>query len=1601
MRKIGENIGFFGRLAGRVLRSWRKRKTTVSSPTNRGLTFEPLEIRQLLSVAAGVIRPVPLPPPGSVFPVNTWVASNWVDQTNPGLSPPAPGDAVTAPAGETAPNLGRVPLVYGQNAFGTIDSAVAAVASSGTVYVLPGVYNESNVSLDQPVSIVGPDDGSGVATVVPAVADSHQLDRSDQFDSGTENAFVIRSSNVSLSNLTIDGGSGYGYFGGVMTDWTTGLGYNDLSVTDVTVENTFGIGIYEDGGASQGSGDLIANNVVENVAGDDTVRGIMLLGATGQIDGNQVSTVVAASDTPYSNAAVGIYVDTFDQSGVTASIDGNSVSGTAIGINVMGLDNGSDITGNTIAMPSGDRVYGIVVRDMAVGASMTVQNNQIDATGSTGTGIYLYDNPDPNNAVLVEGNTISATAASSATGIAVSDDGSPFGDSTLAADYATLSGNTTSNLATGIQVAAPNGQTVLTTVADSAGNTSGTDVEGGTLQVGDSSGVGSGPLAVNGGTLDLNGNDLNIGSLSGSGGTITDNSSAGGTSTLTVDQTSDGTFSGTISDGSTVVGLSKTGDATLILSGANTYSGGMTVTAGTLQIGDGSGNGSILGDIADYGNVTFDNPSGVVFSGIISGSGSLTKLGSGTLSLSGTNTFSGATTIGSASTSGGVIEVDNPDALENSAVYVYGTGPNTANEAIKFGPGVTTATFASLAGQGSNPLDLMTTGQQPVTLTVGGNNTSTSFGGALWGSGTLKKVGSGVFTLSDANGNDWVDWDLPTGPAPAWGGYFVLAGGEVSVANVREIPQIDAGGPGGSLVFQGGMLQFTGVTTDPWDLSHIDAEIQGANFSGGLDLTQAGMTLTVTTPLTGSGSFTKAGAGTVILAGADTLTGGTTVTAGTLQIGDGSGNGSIVGDIADYGNVTFDSPSDEVFSGVLSGSGSLTKLGSGTLTLSGTNTFSGATTIGSASAGGGVIEVNNPDALENSAVFVYGTGPNMANEAIKFGPGVTTATFGSLADQGQNPLDLMTTDATPQPVTLIVGGNNTSTSFGGALWGSGTLEKIGSGAFTLSDANGNDWVDWDLSTGPAPVWAGYFVLAGGEVSVSSVREIPQIDAGGPGGSLVFSGGMLQFTADDENSWDLSHIDAEIQGTNFSGGLDLTQAGMTLTVTTQLTGTGGFTKAGPGTVVLDGANTLTGGTDVEGGTLQLGNSSALGSGSLTVNGVLDLNANDVTVSSLSGGSRGTITDSSASSGTSTLTVDQASGTTYSGVIQDGATRQVALTKLGGGTLVLGGSNTFSGPTTIGSTATGGGVIQVGNSDALENSAVFVYGTGPNTVNEAIKFGPGVTTATFASLAGQGQNPLDLMTTDATPLPVTLIVGGNNTSTTFAGALWGTGILEKIGSGVFTLSDANGNDWEDWDLPTGPAPAWGGYFVLAGGEVSVGSVREIPQIDAGGPGSSLVFQGGMLQFTTVDENSWDLSHINAEIQGAGFNGGLDFTQAGMSFTLTTQLTGSGSFTKAGAGTVNAYAPDGLLQMAVAQTANVQLTTTSDSDGTVPVSSSSGSGYLMYSAQRVQTRFGASGGSSDSFIAVIWNDAENCWFSSIPTISGRRKSSYRASYCVNLCP
>ncbi len=98
------------------------------------------------------------------------------------------------------------------------------------------------------------------------------------------------------------------------------------------------------------------------------------------------------------------------------------------------------------------------------------------------------------------------------------------------------------------------------------------------------------------------------------------------------------------------LGLEKLGPNTLTLTGTNTYTGGTTIAAGTLEIGTGGSTGSIIDcsgtTITDNGNLTFELSTPTTCAAMITGSGSVTQNGSGTLTLTNAgNDYSGGTTI--------------------------------------------------------------------------------------------------------------------------------------------------------------------------------------------------------------------------------------------------------------------------------------------------------------------------------------------------------------------------------------------------------------------------------------------------------------------------------------------------------------------------------------------------------------------------------------------------------------------------------------------------------------------------------------------------------------------------------------------------------------------------------------------------------------------------------------------------------------------------------------------------------------------------------------------------------------------------------------------
>ena len=218
-------------------------------------------------------------------------------------------------------------------------------------------------------------------------------------------------------------------------------------------------------------------------------------------------------------------------------------------------------------------------------------------------------------------------------------------------------------------------------------------------------GVTSAPILA-GGTLTLNNANSSSTAFSVTS-TSTIQSPTTGTATLS------GVFSGAGS-------LNFTGTGTTVLSGVNTYTGGTTVSSGTLQ----GNTTSIQGAITNNGKVVFDQPSTGTFSGTIAGSGSVVVQNSGAVVLTGANTYSGGTTVSGGTLSvAGTAPTGTGDVVISSPGTLMGTGTIAGNGivsgVIKPGNSPGYLTFAQ-----NLTLNAGSTYQQDIAGTVQASSTS-------------------------------------------------------------------------------------------------------------------------------------------------------------------------------------------------------------------------------------------------------------------------------------------------------------------------------------------------------------------------------------------------------------------------------------------------------------------------------------------------------------------------------------------------------------------------------------------------------------------------------------------------------------------------------------------------------------------------------------------------------------------------------------------------------------------------------------------------------------------------------------------------------------
>ncbi|MBU6411219.1 MAG: autotransporter-associated beta strand repeat-containing protein, partial [Verrucomicrobia bacterium] len=196
--------------------------------------------------------------------------------------------------------------------------------------------------------------------------------------------------------------------------------------------------------------------------------------------------------------------------------------------------------------------------------------------------------------------------------------------------------------------------------------------------------------------------------------------------------------------------LLKQGSGALLIdnSGSNDFSGGVTIAAGTLQVGNNDTAGNLpAGAVTDNGALAFNRTDSVTVGNAVSGSGSLTQAGAaGTLLLNGANTFAGPVLV----TNGSTLKLGGSSALGSGSASL-----TVANGSTLDANGYTASKTVILSGSG-----------------VGGNGAIVNSGGPIY-----DNPGPGLATNLILAGDATFSFPTRTDLGSASGGSVLTADG--------------------------------------------------------------------------------------------------------------------------------------------------------------------------------------------------------------------------------------------------------------------------------------------------------------------------------------------------------------------------------------------------------------------------------------------------------------------------------------------------------------------------------------------------------------------------------------------------------------------------------------------------------------------------------------------------------------------------------------------------------------------------------------------------------------------------------------------------------
>jgi autotransporter-associated beta strand protein len=1144
-----------------------------------------------------------------------------------------------------------------------------------------GVIATGTVSLTNTGTILGGNGGTAASANYANYGNPADSDNGH----GGNGGFGVRADSATALTLTNSGGitggtGGYDYYG-TRFGSLEGTGGAGIYGQNITLYNTAGTVKGGTGGAAGVGIHLTGGSNTLNISGG-TVTGGDVYGYSGavgiqadagtnifNINGGTVSTGTGGSYALQINGGTNTLSVTSGTLGAVYLAGGvTTLEGTGFS-NAVTLAHGATASvtsagGDVAGITSFDN-HGSLSLDDGRQITIGTFTNESDGSLALGAGATLVSS----NLNLIAGSTVTG-AGSLSSGSAA---------------YGLSSGSISAVLAGSGGLNKTGSGTLTLTGANTY--TGDTNISGGTLAVGVGALGGGGDVHMAQGTTIQ---------FTGSSFTTTNNFYISGDPAFNVASGTTQTVSSVIADdpGTGIPGVvEKTGAGELVLSGANTYSGGTIISAGQLTLGtatvrDGMGgttssaigtgiltlDGGALATSAYYtvyNDILVNSTGGTINSGanfleidgdITDGNapGTLTIAGTtnSIVFLSGTNSYSGATVI----SSGATLEPFSFDSLSASSNYTV----NGALSLRALGGG--TPTIKSLSGTGnvSNTtagnavLDIATASGQTATFSgsitdYGGGNPH--LGIAITGAGTQIFAGSGD---TYSGGTTLTSGILGIGANNALGnGGVTLDGGTLQAEGNYSL---------------GNTIQVNGTAGTVDANSHalsLAALVDGTGVTSGTSLVFGSTGGAGTVALTGDSSYTgaiqinagatlKQGGGNIMPGGAYLVNGGLQVSSATIASLNGSGT---VQDSGSGGALDIEIASGSAsFSGIISDSGTgsdilaLTKGGAGAQTLTGNNTYSGGTTL-------------NAGTLAAGGSNAFGTGQlTVTGGTLEYAGGITLAN----ATQFQSDTTL-TVAAGTATLTGDISDDNPATAY--------AVTKAGAGTLALSGAN----------TGAVTTH-----LDAGTLEIGTQNSLGS-------GIYVFNGGTLKLDGD-------YLVNNDIEVDDAGGTLDIGNHAVTLggDLSEIGGGTGYLSVGGAGSVTITGTNNLTGGTAVAaGGTLTVANAMALGSGAV----------------SLGTGSTITFTNGSSSFGNQftldgdpIFDVDTGLTTTLTGAIADAASPAApgVVEKTGAGILILTAANTYSGGTVL-----TGGVLSADNDGALGSGTLtFDGGTLASGINPVL-------------------------------------------------------------------------------------------------------------------------------------------------------------------------------------------------------------------------------------------------------------------------------------------